>query len=368
MKILYKSVLILLLILFTYALVYWTGGTSKVYVHFGYVPIIIAARYFGMRGAVMVGFLSGIACGPFMPLNVSEGIPQSFSNWSIRVLVFVIFALFISYLFRKLKEEMKIIREQNEKSNQQNEKLNQQNEILNQQNEILNQQNQDIEQKNNQIEQQKTIILAHNAEIQQLGTEILLCLAEAIEVRDPFTSGHCRRVGELAYEVGRRLNLDEEELLNLQWSGIIHDVGKIGIPENILAKKGELSSFEYEIVKQHPMIGAHLLKATRSAEKVIDGVLHHHERLDGSGYPDGLTGDKLGLQAKIIAICNEWDMLTTMRDAMDKEKARTILEQGRGKLFDSEILDVFFDVVRVQDTNKAKELYKEHIISPFPIG
>ncbi|WP_052488089.1 HD-GYP domain-containing protein [Gordoniibacillus kamchatkensis] len=333
MKVVYKSAFILLSILLSYALVYWTGGTSQVYVHVFYVPIILAARYFRTGGALIFGLLSGIASGPFMPLYVAERIPQSFSNWSIRVLVFVIFALFMSFLFKKLKDEMTTILQQNEK---------------------LNQQNQDIEQKNKQIEEQKNIILAQKEEIQQLGTEILLCLAEAIEVRDPFTSGHCRRVGELAYEVGRRLNLGEQELLNLQWSGIIHDVGKIGIPEQVLSKQGELSSFEHEIVKQHPMIGAQILKATRYAEKVIDGVLHHHERLDGSGFPEGLTGDKLGLQAKIIAICDVWDALTAKhRGDMDQETARTTLEQGRGKLFDSEILDVFFDVVRVPVASKA---------------
>jgi HD-GYP domain-containing protein (c-di-GMP phosphodiesterase class II) len=165
------------------------------------------------------------------------------------------------------------------------------------------------------------------------------------------TRQNVQRVAELAYIIGERMELSERELLSLKWSGLVHDVGKIGIPEHILNKEGRLTDHEYETMKQHPELGVRALTGIQYAEHVIDSVLHHHERLDGSGYPDGLNGDQIALQARIIGVCDVWDALTSNRSyrkAMSNVEAMTIMRAGRNIHFDAEALDILMDFVSEQ--------------------
>ena len=142
---------------------------------------------------------------------------------------------------------------------------------------------------------------------------LFLTLGRIIEARDPSTEGHCERLTDYATSLGRQLNLDAADLVALHRGAFLHDIGKIAIPDRVLLKKGRLTRKEYDLMKQHPVIGDGLCRTVRSFEAVRPIVRHHHERLDGRGYPDGLAGDGIPLLAQIVSIVDVFDALTTDR-------------------------------------------------------
>jgi len=142
---------------------------------------------------------------------------------------------------------------------------------------------------------------------------VILSLALTIEARDSSTKGHCQRLARYASRLGRHLGLGEADVAVLSRGGFLHDVGKVGIPDAILLKPGRLTRAEYDVMKQHAAIGDRLCGDLRSLRRVRPIVRHHHERLDGSGYPDGLRGDAIPLLAQIIAVADVFDALTTAR-------------------------------------------------------
>ena len=164
---------------------------------------------------------------------------------------------------------------------------------------------------------------------------IIVSLALTIEARDAYTRGHCDRLAEYASALGRRLNLDADELTALNRGAYLHDIGKIGIPDAVLLKPGPLTPAEYKRMKQHPLIGDRLCGTLRSLAMVRPIVRQHHERLDGSGYPDGLRGDRISLLAQIVSIVDAYDAMTTdrpYRPAQSAEHAydELIAEAARG--------------------------------------
>ncbi len=142
---------------------------------------------------------------------------------------------------------------------------------------------------------------------------VIVSLAMTIEARDSSTEGHCQRLAQYAFELGQALGLNDDDLSALARGGYLHDVGKIGIPDGVLLKPGPLTRDEYELIKQHPIVGERLCGELRSLRNVRPIVRHHHERLDGSGYPDGLSGDAIPLLAQITSIVDVFDALTTDR-------------------------------------------------------
>ena len=142
---------------------------------------------------------------------------------------------------------------------------------------------------------------------------VILSLALVIEARDAYTDGHCQRLAAYATSLGSSLGLSDEDLAALYRGGYLHDVGKIGIPDAVLLKTGRLTPGEYERMKEHPVIGDRLCGELRSLRRVRPIVRHHHERLDGSGYPDGLKGDAIPLLAQVMGIVDVYDALTTAR-------------------------------------------------------
>jgi putative two-component system response regulator len=142
---------------------------------------------------------------------------------------------------------------------------------------------------------------------------VILSLARTIEARDPYTEGHCERLARYAVVLGRRVGLSAEELAALYRGGYLHDIGKIAIPDAVLSKPGPLTDDERELMKQHTTVGDHLCGNLRALSRVRPIVRHHHERLDGSGYPDGLRGDAIPLLAQIIGVVDVFDALTTAR-------------------------------------------------------
>jgi putative two-component system response regulator len=142
---------------------------------------------------------------------------------------------------------------------------------------------------------------------------VIVSLALTIEARDSTTDGHCQRLAQYAFALGRTLGLDEDDLSALARGGYLHDVGKIGIPDAVLLKRGPLTPDEYALIKQHTVVGERLCGELRSLRTVRPIVRHHHERLDGSGYPDGLCGDAIPLLAQIMGVVDVFDALTTDR-------------------------------------------------------
>jgi putative two-component system response regulator len=174
---------------------------------------------------------------------------------------------------------------------------------------------------------------------------VILSLALTIEARDPYTRGHCQRLAAYAVLLGVRIGASEEQLSALHRGGYLHDVGKIGIPDAILFKPSELTADEYNLLKRHTVIGDRLCGDLRALSLVRPIVRHHHERLDGSGYPDGLRGDAVPLLAQVISIVDEYDAITTSRpyrQALPPERALDELARDVKKgLLNPDLVEIF---------------------------
>jgi putative two-component system response regulator len=178
---------------------------------------------------------------------------------------------------------------------------------------------------------------------------LFLTLGRFIEARDPYTVNHCDRLAQYATALGSSLNLDPSELDALYRGAFIHDIGKIAIPDRILLKKGKLTRDEYELMKQHPVIGDDLCRTVRLLDAVRPIVRHHHERLDGRGYPDGLAGDDIPLLARIVKVVDVFDALTTDRPYRKALTTAAALEIMRGDAdagwCEAALLEAFVDVL-----------------------
>lgn len=174
----------------------------------------------------------------------------------------------------------------------------------------------------------------------QLLESYFSTLAAALDARDPYTAGHSERVAEYAERIGKLANLPEREIQDLRKSALLHDIGKIGIKDAVLLKEGRLTEEEWEQVKQHPVMGEAILKQIEPADAMasfLPGVRSHHERYDGTGYPDGLAGEAIPLFGRIIAVADAFDAMTSdrpYRKGMGEERAIAILEQGGGTQWD----------------------------------
>jgi putative two-component system response regulator len=178
---------------------------------------------------------------------------------------------------------------------------------------------------------------------------VITSLALTVEARDAYTEGHCQRLAVYATLVGRRLGLSEVELQSLHRGGYLHDLGKIAIPDAVLSKPGALTPAEYTIMKQHTVIGDSLCGNLRSLAPVRPIIRHHHERLDGSGYPDGLRGDQIPLLAQIIGVVDTYDAITTKRPyrearSTDEAIAELRADVNRGTL-SRDLVQAFIDAL-----------------------
>ncbi|MBI4824241.1 MAG: GAF domain-containing protein [Nitrospirae bacterium] len=170
-------------------------------------------------------------------------------------------------------------------------------------------------------------------------------LAETIEKRDPYTGGHTKRVMNYSLAIGRSMGLSKAELEGLKLSAILHDIGKIGIRDSVLLKKDRLEPEEQEAMNMHPRFGSEILNHVRQLKDIIPGVRGHHEKYDGSGYPDGLKAEGIPLSARIIAVADTFDAMTTdrpYRKALSAESAFEELKKYAGRQFDSEAVEAFF--------------------------
>ena len=189
--------------------------------------------------------------------------------------------------------------------------------------------------------------------IKDLLVGLTRALTAAIDAKDAYTYGHSERVARAAVELGRELGLKEDELSDIYLTGLLHDIGKIGVRDDVLTKRGPLTDDEFKHIQQHVVIGHRILADVHAIEHLLPGVLHHHERYDGKGYPEGLKGDSIPLLARILAVADSFDAMSTSRPyrtAMPLERVDEILRQGGGTQWDPLVIDAY---VRCSDRLKA---------------
>jgi putative two-component system response regulator len=179
---------------------------------------------------------------------------------------------------------------------------------------------------------------------------VLMALARSIEGKDPYTEGHCERLSEYGAKLGERLGLPEEEISALRTAGVVHDIGKVAIPDAILLKKGPLDESEMAVMKEHPVVGERICSTLRSFKLVLPIIRHHHEKLDGTGYPDGLRGEEIPRTARVLQVVDVFDALSTKRPYKPAFATAKVLAIMRDEVikgwWDPEIFAVFEQMVR----------------------
>ncbi|GAB6158741.1 hypothetical protein JCM39194_19410 [Desulfotomaculum varum] len=184
---------------------------------------------------------------------------------------------------------------------------------------------------------------------QDVYLKSISALSSAIDAKDAYTRNHSRNVARYAVALGEGLGLSGEELTHIHFGAILHDIGKIGVPEYILNKPGRLSQEEFQAIKEHPATGARILAPIDFLKEAINVVLYHHERYDGTGYPEGLKGESIPYTARLVSIADAWDAMTSQRSyraALPVAAAVRELQEGAGSQFDPVMVNVFTDLVR----------------------
>ncbi len=189
---------------------------------------------------------------------------------------------------------------------------------------------------------------AKNKELEELSCEIFEAIAKAIDANDPYTAGHSKRVARYAKMIAVRMNFSPDEIEEVYYAGLIHDVGKLGIDNKIINKNGRLTDEEFAEIKRHPILGYGILKDISVKGKFADGAKCHHERIDGRGYPDGLNGEEIPPLARIIAVADAYDAMTSKRsyrDVLPQKVVREQIEEGIGTQFDPVAARIMLDMI-----------------------
>ena len=181
-------------------------------------------------------------------------------------------------------------------------------------------------------------------QVQRAIYQSLLGLANALEAKDPYTRGHSERVGAWSRSVAAALGLPPSDVDMIGQAGLLHDIGKIGVPEAVLRKRGELDDAEWALMRKHPLTGAQIVSPFEFFAAGALTIRHHHERLDGSGYPDGLAGEAIPIGARIVAVADVYDALTSdrpYRAALPRDAALEYVERQAGRTLDGRVVAVF---------------------------
>lgn len=201
-----------------------------------------------------------------------------------------------------------------------------------------------------------------NEELERAYLDTIGILRQTVEAKDPYTRGHSDRVSEYSVLIGKKLGLDEKTLHILKIGGLFHDIGKIGIQDSILLKESKLSDEEYSQIKNHPMIGVHMLGDAAIFTDILPIVKHHHERYDGRGYPSQLVGDDIPYVARIAAVADTFDAMTSKRsyrDSLPIDVVRAEIERCSGTQFDPNIAKVFLDIMD-NDFDLIREIQEKY--------
>jgi putative nucleotidyltransferase with HDIG domain len=183
----------------------------------------------------------------------------------------------------------------------------------------------------------------------ELFLDAIRALAAAIDAKDPYTQGHSQRVSDYSVLISRELGLDDAQINDIRIASLLHDIGKIGIPDAILLKGGSLTPEEYDGIKRHPSTGVNILSQVRLLEPVLPGIAEHHERLNGSGYPSHKAGTQISLMGRIVAVADVFDAMTSgrpYRPALSAAAVLAYLEENAGVLFDAACVQALKNVLQ----------------------
>jgi hypothetical protein len=272
----------------SWAFTYAAGGTSSGLPHLFYLPVFIAAFIYGLPGGIVTGVVAGAVCAAWLPVSVEGDLHQDTRTWLIRVIAFVVAGAVVGAFSSSLRGRVQTL--------------------------------------------------------EQMGSQVVSAFVRAIDAMHPTTARHSEKVAEYCVETARELGLSRAQQESVRMSALLHDVGKLGLPTTILDKPGELSETEWELVRRHPVESEKILAGVQSFFPYLPGVRHHHERRDGAGYPDGLAGNDIPLAARIIAVGDAFDAMTSSRSyraAFSDEKALAVLQAAAGSQFDPEVVAAF---------------------------
>lgn len=186
-------------------------------------------------------------------------------------------------------------------------------------------------------------------QVERITLNAIMAISNTIEAKDTYTSGHSNRVAACSVAIAKRLGMNEEELKNINYMALLHDIGKIGVPDMILNKTARLDDEEFAIIKKHPARGFDILKNFTTIPNMHYGALYHHERYDGNGYPVGLQGEAIPFEARIIAIADAYDAMTSdraYRKALSTDVVVEELLKGRGTQFDPQLAEILVEMIR----------------------
>ena len=199
-----------------------------------------------------------------------------------------------------------------------------------------------------EVERQTRLAEERRKKVERMAKQVIQTLASAIDAKDKYTNGHSIRVAEYARELAKRMGKSRQEQEDIYYMGLLHDIGKIGVPDSIINKPGKLTKEEYEVIKTHPVVGAEILKNISEIPGIDLGARWHHERYDGGGYPDGKRGEEISLEARIIGVADAYDAMTSKRsyrDVLPQETVREELLKGIGTQFDPQAARLMIDMI-----------------------
>ena len=215
----------------------------------------------------------------------------------------------------------------------------------------------------NKVNEQTEELQLQKKKIQKLLVQTVTALSEAVDAKDRYTSGHSKRVAQYALLIAARMGKSKEEQEEIYRAGLLHDVGKIRIPAEIINKPGRLTEEEYNIIKLHPITGYHILRGISDNRYIAVGAKYHHERYDGKGYPNGLAGEKIPEVARILGVADAYDAMASnrsYRSALPQEVVRAEIEKGKGTQFDPEIADIMLQMIDEDKEYSMKETDSLH--------
>ena len=209
-----------------------------------------------------------------------------------------------------------------------------------------------------EVNKQTKLAESRRASLQRIFEQTVFALAQAIDAKDKYTHGHSRRVAEYARQIARVAGEAFEDQRFIYYMGLLHDVGKIGVSDAVINKPGELTPEEYDEIKAHTWIGSDILQSIEEFPQFSQGARSHHEHYDGTGYPDGLKGEEIPAPARIIAVADAYDAMTSKRsyrDAMPQDAVRAEIEKGRGTQFDPHFANIMLSMIDADERFLMRE-------------
>ncbi len=274
-------------------LVYYAGGIKYVYSYTMFLPIILAAILFKTKGGILAGVIGGLILGPYMPIDSMTGEMQLTFNWLFRMALYISLGTLVGQAIDMLDKT--------------------------------------------------------NLELLHAYDSTIKGWSYAMDLRDKETEGHCQRVTEMTVKIAMAMNeIDRKKLPHIYRGALLHDMGKMGIPDAILLKPGKLTEDEWEIMRRHPQYAYQMLSPIEYLHPALNIPYCHHEKWNGSGYPRGLRGEEIPLEARIFAIVDVYDALTSdrpYRKAWTKAETLEHIENNSGTHFDPQVVKLFLKLM-----------------------